>query len=212
MLRKALGLILIFSLALNFAFVGVWAYHRFYIRHHRPDVRWNRRGDDDRRGFRDMDHRAEKEKEGFERRLPELLARDKEYWKKVGKTRHSLMAEHEKLFDLLSGEETDREAINACLDRIAELRDDMQRLVVDHVLSVKENLGSEQSKKLMYFLRRKALGPGEGRNFRHGPGKPHDPRGKHGPEGRKQSGPPRLPFTSFLYPFSWEVGACLQGN
>lgn len=204
MFRKALTLLLIFSLAVNFAFAGVWAYHRFYIRNQMRKRHW----DDDKR-HRDWrrDHDRERsKKDGFERKLPRLMAHDKEHWKKVGKVRHALMGQHEKLFELLSEEETDRTAVNECLSKIADLRAEMQKLIVDHVLSVKKKLGPEESRKLMHFLRRKALDPGGARRPRYGPG--HGPDRDH-PRDHKdwgKSGLQPMPFYGWDFGlFCWEA-------
>ena len=200
-------MILIFSLAVNFAFAGVWMYHRFYLSRRSERPRWEHREDGDRRRHRDKDrdwHRDDGD--GFEKKLPGLLGRDRQHWKEVGKLRHALMQEHQKLFDLLSDEKTDREAVDECLNRIADLRDQMQRGVVEHVLSVKKELGPEQSEKLMHFLRKKALGPGGRGRHRPGPGRGPDSRRRHEDEGCRKRAP--FPFPSFGWNpglFSWEA-------
>ena len=207
MFKKALTLILIFSLALNFAFVGVWGYHRFYVkpRFDRAHRGAREQKDHDWKRFKDGEDRRREDKDDFDHELHRLLGQDKEHWRKLGKLRHSLMEQHEKLFSLLSAEQTDESAIDQCLAKISELREQMQKQIVDHVLSVKEDLGPEKSKNLLHFLRKKALGPRRDPRHRYRPGRGPDRDGKRGPEGcgRGRS----LPFTfwdSRFGFFSWE--------
>lgn len=152
MFKKALALLLIFSLALNFAFAGVWAYHQFYVRSYYENSGGAESGESD-----DSDGPPSSllapGRDGFRESMHEL--------------RLSLRDQQEKLFDLLADEQTDREAIESCMEKISALRDQMEKLVVGHVLSLKKTLDPEERRKLMEFLRRRALGP-SGRRFRHG--------------------------------------------
>ena len=146
--RKALPVLLVFSLALNCAFIGAWVYHYFFVR---PVVR------------EQVLREARRERPPIAVALAELdLSKEQ---------RRRLMAEHaalrrgieepmrraeaaqEKLLDLLAAPESDPEALKATQDEIAAAQAEMRRLVFENLLRARDVLDYRQRAELRRMLR-----------------------------------------------------------
>jgi Spy/CpxP family protein refolding chaperone len=179
MYRKAINLLLIFSLALNFAFVGVWGYHRFYVRPRMKRIMENR-GEDPR-----FEERLGLEPEQKEK----LKQQNREFREAVRKVEQKVQRKRQELFELLQQPNPEEGAIEKCLEEIAQARKQMPRYTVRHMLKLKELLTPEQQRKLMRLMqsRMHRHRPWHERGMRRDagderPGRMHGPgRGEHSP-------------------------------
>ena len=160
MVKKLSSIILAFSLALNVAFVSVWAYHRFYVYpkiQRKPRMgwrgRWDRDHDDDDRGPRMLRDLSESQKERLGEARRELAQQVGRAHVKVGKTR-------EKLFALLDEPEPDRKEIQQCVEDLNEARAEIPRATVDHILKLRQILTPEQQEQLLDMMREQTSGHG----------------------------------------------------
>jgi len=148
MFKNALTLLLIFSLALNFAFAGVWVYHKYYVQPRLLEMRpqthefTSRPWVEHALGLRGPQRdRVRAEYSRFQKKMREIRTRAER--------------NHKELFDLLAAPQPDREAIQKCLQRIAADRQEMQELVVEHLLAIKGMVSTEQGNRLIETLRRR---------------------------------------------------------
>jgi Spy/CpxP family protein refolding chaperone len=102
--------------------------------------------------------------------------------KRVHELRRAVKAEHRVLTDLMAAPEPDREAIEEQLGRIAAVRQELDRHVVEHFLDVREFLDPDQRGAFNKTIRRAFShgGPGgRGLGGHHGSGKGRG-RGREG--------------------------------
>ncbi|MEF8787853.1 MAG: periplasmic heavy metal sensor [Planctomycetota bacterium] len=207
MVKKLSSLILVFSLALNLAFVGVWAYHEFYVeprmggrrgRFHR----WDR--DDHRYG--DHDDHDEHDDDDHWRKGPPLKGKldlTREQWKALRKSRRRLATRmkkrmeeveerREELFDLLMKDDVKKKTIDEALSELSEARARLTRATVEHMLELKDVLRPEQQRFLLKMIRERTAGHGRAlREFVGGRGKgPRPHRGRDGGRRRRRRGAP----------------------
>jgi Spy/CpxP family protein refolding chaperone len=185
MLNRTLALLLIFSLAFNIAFVGIWA----YVRTHPaappppapgsgPEEAPGTRRDAGRGGGRmpwarlDLDPSQEEE-------LRQLWADYQDQMRTLGRE----AGEHRSgLFELLEAEDLDTEAIQAEQDAIDDAQQEMSRLTLDQMRRVHRILSPEQRRRWLQTL----LAHGERLRGRFGePGRGRGPRGMRPPEGSR---------------------------
>jgi len=202
MVEKLSSIVLVFSLALNLAFVGVWGYHRFYVRPRisrwsddhefrgpdRPD--WD--GEDDRRKWRKGPH------------LEEKLELDRKQREAVGKARHELAVRmkkgmmevqqrREELFELLMRPKIERQRVEAALKELNEARGHLTRATVEHMMELKDVLTDEQQRRLFKMIQEKSAGHGRAlREFVGGRDKDPRPRPERGggTRRRRRGAPP----------------------
>jgi len=184
MFRKGLTLLLIFSLALNLAFVGVWGYHVFYVRPRLPGGRlWlappiQAGWPPPALGLRD---------EQRER----MLAEQRRFRREMQVIQAEARRNSEELLDLVLAPQPDLEAIRARQREIEAKRSELQARVVKHLLSLKGTLTPEQQKRLIWMLRMRARGQSRG-PFRRAfprPSRRTEPIGRHTDSGQKERGP-----------------------
>lgn len=192
MRNKALALLLIFSLAFNIAFVGIWAY-RGAARRHRY-----------RRLTRDA-------QVGRERPpgpggppwaqlalAPEQEHRIREGWREVEGQMQSLREEvarhRDALLELMAAEEPEEQAVLAARERIDAVERQMRKLVVGQMLKTREMLTAEQRRQWLRMMRAHGERRGRGR-WRGGPRPRRAPGpvrglrpGTGGPAGNRNSG------------------------
>lgn len=176
-MRKKIGMLLVIvSVALNVAFVAVWATHaipRYLCRHGRAEYA---------EGIRCPLHRrlgaTEEQWREIEPRLVEFRKAAQNVCAEVNKSR-------EELIDLIAAPEVDRSAVAAKQEEILAGQRKMQSLVIEHLLSEKETLNAEQQETFFRMLRRRSgcasHGPAMGMGLGSGPPMSEPCRG-HGTE------------------------------
>jgi len=187
MRQSVLTLLLVFSLAFNIAFVGIWVYNRTArsgrpagpppgpqargaSAAERPEPPWDalKLGAEQKRSMRDS-------WQATGRRIQQLNA--------------ELARERDRLFDLLAAEEADEAAIAQAQKRMAELQGQVRQLAVGQMVETRTRLTPEQRREL--FRRMRARGQQHGWPQRRGrPGPPPRAFGAPAPPGR-QPGPER---------------------
>ena len=158
MWKKIAPLLIVLSVALNLAFVGVWAAHAVA-------ARWNRGecphgfGADADRGIWCPLHRqlgaSDAQWRQVEPRLAEFLKSSQEVCGEMARRRAEMI-------DLLACPQPDRQAIVAKQEEILTGQRRMQTLVIEQLLSEKEILTSQQQKELFDLLRRRSGCAGQG--------------------------------------------------
>jgi Spy/CpxP family protein refolding chaperone len=190
MLNKTLALLLIFSLAFNIAFVGIWAYVRWLPGAPPPEAPGPEPGPPPEAGpaagvpgpgmpWTSLGLRPDQEE-----KLRSIWTDYQQEMRTLGEQ----AGEHRsKLFALLEAENLDTEAIRAEQDAIDQAQQEMSRLTLEQLRSVHGVLTPEQRHKWLQTmrahgerLRGRFGGPGRGRD-----GAPMGPglRGMRSPEG-----------------------------
>ncbi len=152
MRRKAVLLLIALSLALNVAFVAVWAFHALpaMMRHREAAAAG---------GVWCPLHRklaaTEDQWREIEPRLIEFQKASREICAKVSESRTELI-------DLLAGADPDSEAIRAKQEEILAGQRRMQLLVIDYLLAEKRTLTPDQQRQLFNMLQQRAKCAGHG--------------------------------------------------
>ena len=178
MFNKALSLLLIFSLAFNIAFVGMWVYNRTTRRPPRaalPPGQAPGRSPAavSPRPWAPLNLQAPQQRK---------MTQD---WAEVCRKIETLNAEgqqsREQLLDLLAAEKLDAEAIRACQQRIDETQEQVRRLVVDHMLRTRDALSPQQRARWVRMMKaagqRRGRGQWSGDSRREPPARPPGPTG-----------------------------------
>ncbi len=138
--NSVLSLILVFSLAFNIAFVGIWFYSR--LQPDRPGAEprrtWEQVGLD-----REQQRRMEQSWRDLRRELAPLERR--------------LAAERDRLFELMAEQEPDREAIRAAHRRMEAIQERIRANVLSHLEQTEEHLTPEQRRRLFQMMRSRAV-------------------------------------------------------
>jgi len=173
MRRKVALLLIALSLALNVAFVTVWALHAL------PPL-MRRGGSAGTEGIWCPLHRklaaTEAQWREIEPRLVEFQNASREVCGEVNQSRSELI-------DLLAAADPDMEAIQAKQEEILAGQRRMQQLVIDYLLADKRTLTPEQQRQLFEMLRQRAECAGQGPiagPMRGGPSCGGPGPGKHG--------------------------------
>lgn len=176
-----LHLVLVFSLAFNIAFAGIWVYHRA-----RPRPYGARPGPGGRGGpgpaWDELDLTPEQERQV------------RESWRKVAGRLQELRQEtgrqRDRLFDLLQAEAPDEAAILEAQRRIEESQEQSREAVVAQMMETRALLSTEQRRKWVEAMRvhGQRLGAKRWRNghARPGDGRPDGRRPQRGPGGRRR--------------------------
>ncbi len=151
MWRKIAPLLIVLSVALNVAFLGVWAAQAARA-HWTADARYD--GEvwcplHRRLGVTDEQWRR------MEPRLIEFRTRSQAICTDMNRLRTELL-------DLIASDNPDRQAIAATQEEIRAGQQQMQQLVVEHLLAEKEVLTAEQQQELFSLIRHRSAchGPG----------------------------------------------------
>jgi Spy/CpxP family protein refolding chaperone len=192
MLNKTLALLLIFSLAFNIAFVGIWAYVRVLPGEPPPPAPGPEAavppemGPADGRGGRRTPWSHLNLRPQQDELLRGMWTEYQEQMRVLGEE----AGEHRgRLFELLGAEDLNPEAIRAEQDAIDDAQQEMSRLTLDQMRRVHQVLTPDQRRRWLQSmkdhgerLRGRYGGRGPGRQgVPVGPG----PRGMRGPEGRR---------------------------
>jgi Spy/CpxP family protein refolding chaperone len=155
MWKKIAPLLIILSVALNLAFVGVWAAHT--IR-----GRWFGHGPCGQRVVHSeiacpLHRRLGATPEQWQRLEPRLT----EFRRASQEICSDVMCKRREMIDLIAAPKPDHDAISAKQEEILAGQRRMQQLVIEHLLAEKEVLTPGQQKELFGLLRRRSCsGPG----------------------------------------------------
>jgi len=150
MWKKIAPLLVVLSVALNIAFVGVWAAHA--VRDHRTTSdRWG-----DRNGLEGVWcplHRrlnvTDEQWQRLEPRVLQLRRSSQALCQEIARKRGELI-------DMVASPQSDRQAIAAKQEEILAGQRQMQQLVIEHLLAEKETLTPQQERELFDLLRRRS--------------------------------------------------------
>lgn len=154
MWKRMFPFLIVLSVALNIAFVGVWLGHAAK-----------------RRQCHGVSQRCMGGNDKIACPLHREIGTSREQWKQIGPrlaefrkaTRticRDLSKKRAEMIDLLAQPQVDSEAIAAKREEILAEQRTMQQLVIDHLLAEKEVLTTEQQKKFFDLFRRQCGGPG----------------------------------------------------
>jgi Spy/CpxP family protein refolding chaperone len=165
MINKTLALIVIFSLAFNIAFVGIWAYTRVRPAPQRPaparpvappapaaDGLWQQLG-----------------------LTPEQQRSVVEEWRQVGHQvegkQAEVRAQRARLIDLLQADVLDEQALRATRDKMDEDQQAVRELVFNRMLQLRQVLNPEQRRRWLEVMLRtsEAAGGAKGPGPANGP-------------------------------------------
>lgn len=152
MWKKIAPLLIVLSLALNVAFVTVWAVRA--VRSH-----WSTQANGDSEIWRPLHRRLNVTDEQWRRiepRIAEFRARSQAICADLNRLRTELI-------DLIASDNPDRQAIAAKQEEIRAGQRRMQELVVEHLLAEKEVLTAEQQKELFGLIRQRSACHGPAR-------------------------------------------------
>ncbi|MFW6028206.1 MAG: Spy/CpxP family protein refolding chaperone [bacterium] len=160
MWKRIAPLLVVLSVALNMAFISVWAVHA--ARAHWPT------GTADENGtwcplYRRLDVTDEQWRQ-IEPRIAEFRARSQTICAEMNRMRAELI-------DLIASDNPGRDAIAAKQEEIRAGQQRMQQLVVERLLAEKEVLTPEQQKELFELIRQRSAchGPGRMMGLSHAP-------------------------------------------
>jgi Spy/CpxP family protein refolding chaperone len=155
MSRSTRTLLIVLSVALNIAFVTVWALHRLPLgcRHHA--ARGRARGMESVCPFHERIQATPAQRQEIESRLEAFRNASMPLCMEVNKHRLELI-------DLLAAPEPDRAAITAKQQQIADGQNQMQERVIANLLEMKAALTPEQQKTLFDTIRARSDCAGHG--------------------------------------------------
>jgi Spy/CpxP family protein refolding chaperone len=146
MWKRTRPYLIVMSVALNVAFVGMW------IAHAAPS-----RARPEETGQRAAQHRIwcplHRELGATEKQWAEIEPRLREFQAAVGELCQKTDAIRSEVIDLIAAEEPDTETIRVKQDEILATKRSIQGLVVDHLLAEKEVLTPDQQTRLFEMLR-----------------------------------------------------------
>ena len=174
MWKKIVPLLIVLSVALNVAFISVWAVHT-------ARAHWSPGGADDDDVWCPLHRRLSVTDEQWRQIEPRLAAfrRDsRSRRREIGRLRGEMI-------DLIAADEPDRQAIASKQEEMRDEQRQMQQLVIEHLLAEKEVLTAEQEKELFDMLRRRSACAGPGRMM--GFSATTDDQGSIQHHGRKQT-------------------------
>jgi len=178
MINKALALILIFSLAFNIAFVGIYVHNRVWRPRPRPAAQRpvQASGTAEGGGWRQFGLTGEQER------------RVMEDWRQTGRKITAIDAEARELrahlISLLQADNLDEEAVRATRDKIEEDQQKVRELVFERMLKLRQELTPEQRRRWVALMLRTAEGRGGAKAPGPGPRNTRPPVQSPGPRGR----------------------------
>ena len=153
MWKKIAPLLVVLSVALNVAFIGVWAAHAI------GSLRPVEPADDHGKVWCPLHRRlnvTDEQWRKIEPRMAEFRRASEALRQEINRSRGEMM-------DLVASPQPDRQAITAKQEEIRAGQRRMQRLVIEHLLAEKEVLTLEQQKVFFDMLRRRSGCAGPGR-------------------------------------------------
>jgi uncharacterized membrane protein len=148
-----LNLLLVFSLALNLAFVGIWAHHKMYVEPKLAELEQARPGVPSGEGAAVRPAPAARESEEQRRLMRELARR---VGPRLQELDHRVKDRQEHLLVLLADPEPNAEEIERCQAEIAEGRRRMETIVVRELMEISRKLPPERRRALLERLRGRA--------------------------------------------------------
>jgi len=155
MSRATRTLLIVLSVALNIAFVAVWALHRLPLGCGHHAARRHARGPEPVCPFHERIEATPAQREEIESRLESFRRESMPLCMEVN--RHRL-----ELIDLLAAPEPDRTAIATKQKQIADCHGRMQDRVIANLLEMKTSLTPEQQKTLFDTIRMRSDCTGHG--------------------------------------------------
>jgi len=152
MWKKIVPLLVILSVALNIAFIGVWAVHA--VRTHWPVE--ESRDSEVWCPLHRMLNVTDEQWQRIEPRIAEFRRRARAICADMSRSRTELI-------DLIAADHPDRQAIAAKQEQIRAGQQRMQQLVIEHLLAEKQVLTAEQQKELFDLIRQRSACHGPGR-------------------------------------------------
>lgn len=152
MWKKIAPLLIVLSVALNIAFISVWAVHA--ARSHWPTDAPSRED-----AWCPLHRRlnvTDEQRRQLEPRIAEFRSRSQTICVELNRLRTELI-------DLIASDNPDRQAIAAKQEEIRAGQQRMQQLVVEHLLAEKQVLTAEQQKELFDLIRQRSACHGPGR-------------------------------------------------
>ncbi len=183
-MNKILALALVFSLAFNIAFVGIWAYSRTLPFQAEPEPTT-------------LTPALLNELRLTQPQRANLQRQRERLREELTEAREELAHRREELFNLLENQPQNGEAIHRARQRVDEAQERLQRMVVDHMRELRTVLTPEQHRRLMQMVREyserrgrahMAPRPGRGQHMRRRMPAPEAPR-----DGHSVHGVPRQP-------------------
>lgn len=152
MWKRIAPLLVVLSVALNVAFIGVWVVHA-------ARAHWFAGESRDGKVWCPLHRRLNVTDEQWRRIEPRIAAfrrRSQTICAEINRLRAELI-------DLLAADQPDRPAIAAKQEQIRAGQRRMQQLVVEHLLAEKDVLTTEQQRELFDLIRQRSACPGPGR-------------------------------------------------
>ncbi len=162
MWKKIAPLLIVLSIALNIAFVGIWTVRAVRAAH------WGDGGLRHGKVWSPLHRQLNVTDEQWRAIEPQLT----DFQKAARGVSEDVNRHRAELLDLIAAAEPDREALHAKQDDILAGQRRMQELVIDHLLSQKDVLTPVQQRELFDMMRRRTGRIG------HGPGKMHTGGGR----------------------------------
>ena len=175
MWKKIGPLLIVLSVALNVAFIGVWAVRAVGRRRSVEPV------DGGGKVWCPLHRRlnvTDEQRRQIEPRLAAFRRDSQSRGHEIGRLRGEMI-------DLIAADEPDRQAIASKQEEMRDEQRQMQQLVIEHLLAEKEVLTAEQEKELFDMLRRRSACAGPGRMM--GFSATTDDQGSIQHHGRKQT-------------------------
>jgi Spy/CpxP family protein refolding chaperone len=144
MWKKIAPLLIVLSVALNLAFISVWAIHA-------ARAHWPTEVNGDRDMWCPLHRRLRVTEEQWRRiepRIVEFRARSQTICVELNRLRTEFI-------DLIASDDPDRQAIATKQEEIRTGQQRMQQLVVEHLLAEKQVLTAEQQKELFDLMRQR---------------------------------------------------------
>ena len=179
---KRIGpLLIVLSVAMNVAFIGVWATHA--IGSHWPVER----ADDHGKVWCPLHRRLNVTDEQWRKTEPRMA----EFRRASKALRQEISRNRGEMIDLVASPQPDRQAIAAKQEEIRAGQRRMQQLVIDHLLAEKEVLTPEQQKVFFDMLRQRGGCAGPGRMMGLGRTDADHPAARTCPDRAKQEPAPK---------------------
>jgi len=182
MINKALALILIFSLAFNIAFAGMWVYNRTRPAPQPPQMVAQPGGPEPKQGpWQQLGLRPEQ--------LRQVMGEWRQLRQRIEAAEAEVRRQRARLFQLLQANELDEQAVRETRAQMEAAQQRVRDLVFDQMFSLRQRLTPEQRRRWVEMMMRFPKGQGGGR----GPGPHQGPRSGQRPAPRGMTPGPRRP-------------------
>lgn len=158
MWKKIAPLLVILSIALNLAFVGVWATHAAAARWNRGNASCGPCGDNQGGMWCPLHRKLGATDQQWQQIEPKLA----EFRKSAQAVCQDVTRKRGEMIDLIASTQPDRQAIAAKQDEILTGQRRMQELVIEQLLAEKQVLTAQQQKELFDLLRQQGGCAGQG--------------------------------------------------